>query len=206
MKVLDIKQSSEKNLIFYQDQIASVIKKIPAIHFDKMTRNIIIELEKQFINYRMTLYVYAYASFLEVMLLGNFQQEYLEQAANKTKEYNEQYRKNLLQCRNLIKNFSKNSVESKILSGLGTASKALGNLISSSDFLKQGPVDEWLKDGGEKILQENNKMIERTETLFASEEIKECEVFIESIKSVRMISLQATDILFDKDNLYIATS
>ena len=38
MKALDIKQTAEKNIIFYQEQIAASIKKMPGIHLDQAVK------------------------------------------------------------------------------------------------------------------------------------------------------------------------
>ena len=204
MKVLDIKQAAEKNIIFYQEQIAAVIKKLPAIHLDQAVKSAITDLGRQFGNYRMALYLYSFSSFLEVMLLGNFRQAYLDQVATKVREYNEHYLNQLSECCDMIKRFSAESVETRVLAGLGNASKSLGKLIASTPVLSQGPVDEWLQAGGEKLLKSNDEKAENAAAILNAEEKTGGEVFADSIKNIGMISNQTTDILFDDKTLYLA--
>ena len=204
MKVLDIKQSSEKNIIFYQEQIASAIKKLPAIYLDQVVKGAISDLGKLFSNYRMALYLFSFSSFLEVMLLGNFRQEYLDQVAEKVQAYGGHYQVQFSKCHDMMKKFSADSVETKVLSGIGNAGKALGKFIGSVPVLAQGLVDEWLQDSGEKLLQSNEEKITRTVTMFAAEEKIGSEIFIDSIRNVEIISNQTKDILFDGDALYLA--
>ena len=203
MKVLDIKQTAEKNIIFYQEQIAAAIKKMPAIHLDQAVNAAITNLGKLFSQYHMALYQFAFAAFLEVMLLGNFRQTYLDQVATKVQEYNQYYRIHFSECRDMIKKYSTESVEAKVLAGIGNAGKALGKFIGSVPFLAQGPVDEWLQDSGELLLQGNDAKAQKVAALFSAEEKIGSEVFVDSIRNVAMISNQTTDILFDGEALYL---
>ena len=206
MKVLDIKQVAEKNIIFYQEQIAAAIKKMPAIHLDQAVKAAITELGKLFSQYRMTLYQFSFASFLEVMLLGNFRQAYLDQVAAKVQEYNQHYQIQFSECRDMIKRYSSESVETKVLAGIGNAGKALGKFIGSVPFLAQGPVDEWLQDNGEALLKGNDEKAQKVAALFSTEEKTGSEVFVDSIRNVALISNQTTDVLFDGEALYLTVA
>ena len=205
MKVLDIKQTAEKNIIFYQEQIAAAIKKLPGIHLDQAVHAAIDELGKLFSNYRMALYLYAFASFLEVLLLGNFRQEYLDQVAEKVQKYNQHYQSQLSLCRDMIRKFSAESVETQVVAGIGNASRALGKLIASAPVL-QGPVEAWLQRSGESLLKGNDDKADRAAALFSTEKKIGSEAFEESIRNVAMIRNQTTDILFDGEALYLAVS
>ena len=206
MKALDIKQVVEKNIIFYQEQIAAAIKKMPAIHLDQAVKAAITELGKLFSQYRMALYQFSFASFLEVMLLGNFRQAYLDQVAAKVQEYNQHYQIQFSECRDMIKRYSSESVETKVLAGIGNAGKALGKFIGSVPFLAQGPVDEWLQDNGEALLKGNDKKAQKVASLFSAEEKIGSEVFVDSIRNVALISNQTTDVLFDGEALYLTVA
>ena len=72
--------------------------------------------------------------------------------------------------------------------------------------MSKGPVDEWLQDGGNKLLKDNEKSVEKTAAQFDIEAEIGNEMFIESIKSVKIICNQTTGILFDNDAIYIATA
>lgn len=204
MKVLDIKQTAEKNILFYQEQIAAAIKKVPAIHLDQAVKGAMADIGKLFSNYRMALYLFAFSSFLEVMLLGNFRQEYLDQVATKVKAYDEHYQTQFSKCRDMIKKFSSESVETQVLAGIGNASKALGKLIGSAPILAQGPVDEWLQDSGDKLLRGNDEKAQRIMQLFTVEDELVTETFVDSIRNVGVICNQTTGILIDGDALYLA--
>ncbi|MBR1710694.1 MAG: hypothetical protein IJ719_18030 [Clostridia bacterium] len=206
MKVLDIKQTAEKNIIFYQEQLAAAINKMPAIHLDQAVSVAITDLGKLFSQYRMALYLFSFSSFLEVMLLGNFRQAYLDQVAAKVQEYNLHYQIQFSECRDMIKKYSSESVETKVMAGIGNAGKALGKFIGSVPFLAQGPVDEWLQDNSEALLKGNDEKTQKVAALFSAEEQIGSEAFVDSIRNVAVISNQATDVLFDGEALYLAVA
>lgn len=206
IKVLDIKQSSEKNAIFYQSQIAEAIQHLPTIHLEQAVNDAVKKLTGLFHHYRMALYLYAYSSFLEVMLLENFREEYLSQVSDKVKENSTHYQNQFEKCRDMIKSYSSASVEKQVIGSLGTASKALGKLIAVSPLLSKGPVDEWLQSSGNKLLKDNEKSAEKTAARFDIEAEIGTEMFVESIKCVNIICNQTTGVLFDNDAIYIATA
>ena len=75
--VMDIKRTGMKNINFYQKQIYENMKKKNIFMTNKTINYNQNELEKNFSYYRLSLYVYSFATFLEIMLLENFQKEYL---------------------------------------------------------------------------------------------------------------------------------
>lgn len=206
MKALDIKQASQKNVVFYQEQIASAIKKLPSVHLDQAVMSAMGELGKLFGDYRMALYLFAFSSFLEVMLLRNFHEEYLNQVADSVHAYDEQYQVQFAKCRDLIKTYASESVETKVLTGLGGIAGALGDLIGASPVLSKGSVDEWLKDSRKKLLKGNDEKIEKTLSMFAQGEDNAGSIFIDSIKNVDAICNHTTDILVDGETLYLAVA
>ena len=203
MKVLDIKQASEKNVIFYQEQIAGIIKSIPMINVDQGVRDSINKLEKQFQNYRTALYLYAMSSFLDVMLLGNFREEYLEQVATKVCDYNDCYHKHITDSQELVKKMSNSSIETQVVSGLGNASKALGKFIASNPVLSKGPVDEWLQDSGNKLIKGNKDKVAKFISLLTSDFDTGSESFVDSIRQVKEIANHTKGLIIDGETIYL---
>ena len=203
MKALDIRQSAEKNLLFYQTQIADAIRNMPAICIDQQVNSIVSKLTALFKDYRMAVYLFSFASYLDVMLLGNFQQGYLDQIADKLHQYDEHYQSQFSQCRDLIQKFAGGSIETKLLTGIGNASRALGKLIGSSSVLSRGSVDEWLEENGEKLLRETDAKGERIGSFFSINETIGSKIFEESIQNVGLIHNQTKEIIIKQDALYL---
>ena len=74
---MDIKRTAKKNMNFYKKQITDDILKNNVVVINQTMNSLLTELEKKFKYYRLSLYIYSYASYLEIMLLGNYQEDYL---------------------------------------------------------------------------------------------------------------------------------
>ena len=61
-------------------------KKEP-IHSDQEINSKIKKVDENFKEYQLSLYLHSFSSFLEVMLLGNFDKDYIESVKSKIDEY-----------------------------------------------------------------------------------------------------------------------
>lgn len=203
VKALDIKQSAEQNVIFYQKQIADKIRGLPRIYMNQTIRDLMDKIADNFHDYNMSLYIFSFASYLEVMLLGNFSEDYLTSVAQRVREYQDNYLDQVNKCCDYLAKISGNSVQMKVQGVAGKAGKALGNLISSSALLNKGPVDEWLIGNGELILKNKDDKIAKLVDEFATKQENGSEIFAESIENVGTVSNETQAFMFDKEYLYL---
>ena len=152
--------------------------------------------------YRLAVYLFGFSSFLEMLLLGNFNQQYLDQVAERIRKYDHQYSSLFDRCNELIKKVTEGSVETRVMTGLGNLSKAIGNWASSQDALKDKAVDKWFQSSGEKLQQNNDTKVEHNKALFSGSPETGSYLFIDSIKNIDAIT-QTKDISFDDDNMYL---
>lgn len=61
------------------------------------------------------------------------------------------YRELYTKCSMMLEKLADKSLEQNLLQGIGFASKKAGQLIGSIPLVKEGPVDELLQEGGEKL-------------------------------------------------------
>lgn len=200
---LDIKRTAEKNMIFYQKQVADVMKKNPVLHLQNSVDSKQVSLQKLFRYYRMSLYIYAFASYLEVMLLGNYQTEYIMQVKTQVEEHAQAYKNIHSECYERLEKYSSGSMDKYLVKGVGTAAKAVGDLIGKVPLIKDGSVDEWLVDKGSNLKKHSEDI--GKDTLEKFKKIREpgCDMFVENLVLVDRLYNSATDIYIDKENLYL---
>lgn len=85
--VQDIKRNAEQNILLYRDLIQSMLAKKEPIHSDQEINSKIRKADENFKEYQLSLYLHSFSSFLEVMLLGNFDKDYIESVKSKIDEY-----------------------------------------------------------------------------------------------------------------------
>ncbi len=90
--VQDIKRNAEQNILLYRDLIQSMLAKKELIHSDQEINSKIKKADENFKEYQLSLYLHSFSSFLEVMLLGNFDKNYIESIKSKIDEYTLKYK------------------------------------------------------------------------------------------------------------------
>ncbi len=95
---------------------------------------------------------------------------------------------------------AKKSIEGNVLSGLGDAGKAMGNLAEKMNIKT---VDTWLNDKSNSLKQTSKRIRENfTKRL---EEIKDSHSreFINQIINISSVYNNTKDIYFDNENIYL---
>lgn len=201
--VQDIRKDAEQGILLFRDQIRKRLTKRGAIHSDQEVKGMLEKLQAQFKDYQLALYLYAYAAFLEVMLLENFDAGFLDSTSQRIEDYAFQYRELYTGCYNQIEGLSEASLQSRAVKKLSAASKAAGNAIAKIPVISRGQVDERLINMGEKLGEKNiGKTREAMKRLVGSAD--SCtSVFSENIKLVSRIYNLSMDVLFDSENVYL---
>ena len=184
--VLDIKRSAEQNIIFYQKQINVLIQNDKKALVAKTLKEKQLELENNFNYYQLTIYVYSFAQFLEVLLLGNFNKDYLSQVREKLLLNSNEYKELFDETLDHLKSTANSSTESKALKGLG------GLLLKTKE-------ESWLNKKGKEI---NDAAIRQNLDSFIILQEDKTSVFIKNIEQAEMLFNECNNIYFDKNGIY----
>lgn len=203
--VTSIKGKAEHNIIFYRKRIADILGNQKLIHVDQQTDKIKKELEQRFKYYQLSVYIYAYSSFLEVILGGNFTMDFLNHIIEKIKNYAFQYRIDYSKCYEQLEGLLHSSVQAKVFGGLGVAGKFTGSMIAKIPVISKGPVDEALIAVGEKIEKFSCKHADKVMEEFRNNRDAGIQLFIENIAILNDIGNKPVEVLFDNEELYICT-
>lgn len=202
----DIKRDAEANMIFYQKQVANTLKENRVLVLQQDVDSTRDNLIKKFRYYRLSLYLYAFSSFVEVMLQGKYEQGYIDQVRQDIIDRSDKYQETYDACYKQLANLTGSSVEHFLLKGLGTAGKALGNLIGSIPVIKDGQVDEWLVENGSYL--EKNGDNYGVEALKRFETIRDSGsgLFVENLAHMNRVFNQTGEIYIGKDTVYLVNS
>lgn len=202
IQVQEIKRDAEQSIIFCREQIEKKVAKKGLLHSDRDVKSKIQKVLYEFKDYELAMYIFAFSSFMEVMLLENFDAGYLSSVTKKIELYAGQYRELHQKCYELIEGDSKTSVQAYVLKGVAGLNKVLGKGIAKIPKISEGQVDEALIGAGEKVDSFSEKRTESTMELFAREECSCVRPFVDNITAVNMIYNEHLELLFDRDNIY----
>lgn len=203
LKVQDIKQKSAENIKFYREQIQKTLQKSNILLGDQDIKNRIKKLIPDFREYQLSVYLHGFSSFLEVMLLGNYDNGYLGSIIRKMEQYSYEYRELYTECYNKLENNANSSVQSYLRNGLANLSENAGNVIAKIPVINKSPIDEFLIAAGNTLEQHNSKKAGQTIKRLVNNKDCYTHPFIENIRMVDRLYNQPTEILFDKDNIYL---
>jgi hypothetical protein len=165
IKVLDIRQEAEKKIAFYREQIIAKVNKKSFIHSDQTVNKQLQAVQDQFKDYQFALYILGFSSFLEVMLLGNFDADYLSGITDKLETYSLKYRELYTKCYDEIESYSSTSVQSSMLKGIAKASTSVGKFVEKIPVISKGQADEALIAAGDKLDELNSGKLKKQMSL-----------------------------------------
>lgn len=205
IKVLDIRQEAEKKIAFYREQIIAKVNKKSFIHSDQTVNKQLQAVQDQFKDYQLALYLLGFSSFLEVMLLGNFDKDYLTGISDKLEKYSLNYRELYTKCYDEIESYSSTSVQSSMLKGFAKASTSVGKIVEKIPVISKGQADEALIAAGDKLDELNAGKLRKQMSSLIERQSNSIRPFVENIDTVNELCNKPVQLLVDKENLYIST-
>ena len=202
-QMLDIQRTARKNMIAYQKQVDAVIGKKRLFLNQGEINRIFADLEKKFKYYRLSLYSYSLSSFMEIMLSGNFKEAYINGVKAEILDRQFQYR-NLFDKGSLyLEELGGSVLESYLLKGVGVAGETLGKVIGNIPYIKDGNVDEFLQDNGEKIIKTASNLKTKAVYDFSLLNNPGTGIIINKLNDMNRIYNHTAEICVDQNNIYL---
>ncbi len=204
--VLQIRKEAEQKISFFREQIIAKVNKKSFIHSDQTVNKQLQAVQGQFKDYQLALYTLAFSSFLDVMLAGNYNADYLSGISNKLDDYSMKYRELYTQCYEEISGYSSTSVQSTLLKGLSKTSSAVGKFVEKIPVVgDKTQIDENLIAAGEKLGSIGTEKVYKQMKQLIERQSNFVRPFIDNIDMVNRLNNNRLQMVVDKDNLYIST-
>ena len=201
--VLDIQRTARKNMLSYKKKVAELIDSPKLSVAQAKVKSTLSDLQKKFKYYRLSLYTFSMASLVEIMLSGNFKEEYISDVKAEVKKFSLEYRDLFTECSMYLEKMTSVSVEASVMKGIGVASKAVGKFIGSIPVVKEGQVDEFLQDRGVHLKENAQGMQRNVLEAFATLHNPGTGVFMDKMEDMIQIYNQTDKICFDDDKIYL---
>jgi hypothetical protein len=202
--VKDIQRTARKNMKIYQKQLADSLK---AKHFtlaQLTVNNELGELEKKFKYFRLSLYTFSLASFMEIMLSGNYKEEYIVEVRDEINCMSEDYRELFEKCSLYLEKRSKSVVSTNVIKAVGKVEKATGKLLGN--IPKKGDAVEDFLQGAASSAEDHAMLIERQVVReFAMMNNPGTRLFTTKMDDMIRIYNHTSSIYFDEKNIYLKT-
>lgn len=203
LQVQEIRRSAEKNLTLYQRQVEDALAQVRGRMSDAEQRRTLAAVGGGFHYYRMSVYLYAFASFLEVTLLGNFRTDYLENVCRKVEAHDLQYRTFYTDCYDRVAEIASASSETRAVKRFAGAQKAFGRFLSRIPGLRRGQVDEGLQAAGERLEGLEAQRVEGIMEQFRIHRESGAQLFLEKLRTMDRLFNEASEYVIDGENLFV---
>lgn len=199
----DIKRTAGKQVIMYKELIEDKLRKKSLIQGDLSVNKLIAEAASDFAEYQLATYVYAYSSFIKVMLQGNFDPTYLKEISTRLENNSIAYRELYTKAYNFLLERADNTVESQVIDVLSAVGGLLGKAATHVPRFDQLAIDDALIEGSEKLGSLGDDKVKKQLKRLVRLRYSYSKPFIDNIEQVNRIYNEPMQILFDNENLYL---
>ena len=202
--VQDIKREAEQSIILYREQLTKALCKKALFHSGQEVKATLNKTMARLNDYQLALYTFSFSSFLEVMLLENFDTNYLNSIASKIQEYSADYTALYEKCTEKIEKDSKSSLEGYALKGLSKLSDGAGKIVEKIPVISKSQIDENLIKAGCILQDVDTNRTQSVMQILADSQTDYISLFVENIHTVDNLYNQPMQLMFDSENIYIS--
>ncbi|MCI8893916.1 MAG: hypothetical protein HFI42_08680 [Lachnospiraceae bacterium] len=201
--VLDIQRTARKHMISHQKRVNELLHDRKKLVSRGKLNDTLGDIQKKFTYYRLSLYSFAMASLIEIMLSGNVKEEYISGIVSDIEKFSMQYREEFMEASLYLEKLSKASLETNFLKGTGVVSRVIGQAIGSIPIVREGRVDELLQESGARLRENAEGVGQDVLAAFAANNNPGTRVFIDKMKDMIQIYNHTSNIFFDEKQIYL---
>ena len=202
-QVKNIKRNARKDMISYREEVDSILSGKMDTILNYGAPQKVNKLSDRFSHYRLALYVYSFAQYMEVLLSQNFEPDYLNLSASDLRQYFDDYRELYTKCFNEIEHTTKTALGAQLVKGFAEANTFLGKQLGKIKVIKKGSIDDILEANGKVIEEKEAERLETIKVKIISYKDSGIGIFTNNINTINRIYNEPVELLWDKENLYI---
>lgn len=203
IQVQRIRQEAERSIIQLRAQVSRALGASGPLHIHREAEDRMGKVVDDLKEYQLALHLYAFSSFLEVVLLENYDSGYLASVAQGIDERDLAYRELYSKCYDAIEELSRGSLDTMALGGLSAASKALGGLLSQTPLKEIAPLDEVAEHVGKDLETVQTDMTEQLMKRILEVKPVERHPFVDNIYMTDRLYNSAMLLMADEKNIYL---
>lgn len=201
-EVQSIERLAHGNVVFYRDQIAKKVSKQDLIHFGANVEDRIKSVKEDFKDYKLSLGMYSFSVYLEVLLNENFDEDYLRKKSTQIYDQSIEYKKLYTDAYNALKEYSTKTMEQTVLGGLSFVAKGFGYVLEKTPIGDATPIDNFLIDSGNNIEGFSNEISDNLVNQLIDSKDCDVRIFSNSIDRIRDMYNGSMEFLFSDNGLY----
>lgn len=204
--VLDIQRTARKNMNAYQKKIKDVLTAKRPIVVQNKVNSRLTDFEKKFKYYRLSLYTFSLASLMEIMLSGNFIEEYIIGIKDEVRRMSQAYRDLFEECSVRLEMMGNSALVTNFYEKLGDAGETASKFIDFIPQIKKETVGEYLLDKSDHFKNKAIRMKMKPVEEFAALGNPGIGMLVEKMQDMLQIYNHTSQIYFDNENIYLVSN
>ena len=201
--VQDIRKDAEQDILFFKEQIVSIFEDKELIDLNTATEKRALKILSLLKDYQIAVYLFSFSSFLEALLLENYNKEYLNAVAKKIDDRSIEYRKIYTTAYNQLEGQGRGTLEQQLLGIFSGAGSYLGKAIEKTPVGDTTPIDEALIDMSKNLDRIKKSQIHVLMENMPSAKAVDVKPFVEGIVNVNIFFNKEAEILTDGEAIYL---
>lgn len=199
MQVLDIRRSAEHSILFYKEMAekkVNAFRKGIHVEIDKALAEI--QGRTQF--YKLALYIYAYSSFLDVVLLENFSASFIDSIIEDITNHSTQYVEYYEDTAKVVKHMAESSGKSQAMKGASSITSGLSKLFGKMKADKQA---DKLENSSKSLSDKRSMSVDDMVNKFSNNADAGVQDIVDNLIWLKNIHSKQSEIIVDAEYIYI---
>ena len=201
--VQDIRKDAEQDILFFKEQIVSIFEDKELIDLNAGTEKRALKILSLLKDYQIAVYLFSFSSFLEALLLENYNKEYLNAVAKKIDDRSIEYRKLYTTAYNQLERQGRGTLEQQLLGIFSGAGSYLGKAIKKTPVGDTTPIDEALIGMSKNLDRIKKSQIHVLMENMPSAKAVDVKPFVEGIVNINKLFNKKAEILTDGEAIYL---
>lgn len=203
IQVCLIKQEAERKILFYRDEVSACLEKGSLLSTNAGARKKSGSVAESLKDYQLALYLFAFSSLLEVLLLGNFDSGYLESVRGGIDSHSLSYLELYTRAFGQVENAAQRTVESRILGGASSVASIFGRAIEKTPVGEHTQIDEALLGAGGRLKALEEEKVSDTACGLCIAKGNVALPFAEAIGAMNRVCNEPLRMLSDGESLFL---
>ena len=203
VEIQSIRREADKRIEHLHSTVSAEINTCKKLHSGKAAAGKLEVITGSMKDYQHVLYVYAFSTLLEVLLLGNNNPAYLGNERAKIEERSCEYLKLHDNCRNALEAYARSSVQAHLLGGASKAGKFMSGIVSKTIVGDKTLIDEAFGKIGSAAEGVRERGVERLLEEIATVADSPVRPFVESIIFMDQAYNQPVEFVLLGDELHV---
>lgn len=180
--VIEIREKAKNNITAYQQKVVAPLNSNKILTSLEQIKEILTALVKNFKYYRLDLYVFSMASYLEILLSGKYDKEYIESVKAKIEDHSHKYRSIFKRCSEELERHTTKTMRTNII--------------------KEREPDEYIREGVRHLKTSAYEVEKEALQEFSGIKTAGTVMFVHKMEDLVKIFYYTKDICFDRNNIY----